>query len=159
MSIEELLQQMEDYRTRREQRDGRPEWLKTFIRNVAELFEPLNNIGRVGFDCQGHERGWTVCVYLGTTEIIGGPKDGQIEHASFVVDVVSLTGLFHKIDRFEWYSVSNDSDDRFEEATRSLLSLHGAADADNQVHLELLHAPPRFVGPGLLQKNDAQELS
>ncbi len=148
MSIEKLLQQMEEYRSRRERRDNRPEWLVTFIRTAAELFEPLTNVGRVGFDCQGHERGWTVCMYLGTTEIIGGPKDGQIEHASFSIDLTRLTELFNKIDRLEWYSIANEQNDRFDDATRSVLSVHGLVGDTNQVQLELLHAPPRFAGPG-----------
>ena len=139
---------MEEYRSRREQRDSRPEWLVTFIKTAAELFEPLTNVGRVGFDCQGHERGWTVCMYLGTTEIIGGPKDGQIEHASFSVDLTRLTELFLKIDRLEWFSIANEQNERFDDATRSVLSVHGLVDETNQVQLELLHAPPRFAGPG-----------
>ena len=148
MSIEKLLKQMEEYRSRREQRDNRPEWLVDFIKCAAELFEPLTNVGRVGYECQGHERGWTVCMYLGTTEIIGGPKDGQIEHASFSVDLTRLTNLFKKIDRLEWYSVANDKEASFDDATRSVLSVHGCVEDSQDVQLELLHAPPRFVGPG-----------
>ena len=72
MSIEELLEQMEQYRLRREQRDCRPEWLKGFIQQASSLFEPLTHVGRVGYACQFDERGWTVCMYLGTTEIVGG---------------------------------------------------------------------------------------
>ena len=148
MSIDKLLKQMEEYRARRELRDNRPEWLVAFIKTAAELFEPLSSVGRVGYECQGHERGWTVCMYLGTTEIIGGPKDGQIEHAGFSVDLTKLTTLFSRIDRLEWYSVANENHDRFEDATRSVLSAHGFVNDTNHVQLELLHAPPRFAGPG-----------
>ena len=147
MSLEELLKQMEDFRNRKEKRDCRPDWLKQFVSTAAGLFEPLAHSGRVGFDCQGHEQGWTVCMYLGTTEIIGGPRDGQIEHASFVVDVKKLEEIFESIERLEWYSVANESDDRFEDATRSVLSVRGQAVEGDHVHLELLHAPPRFVDP------------
>ncbi|MEZ6121715.1 MAG: hypothetical protein R3C49_00910 [Planctomycetaceae bacterium] len=149
MSIEELLQQMEDFRSRREQRDHRPEWLKTFIRHAADVFEPLSSVGRVGFECQADERGWHVCLYLGTTEIIGGPRDGQIDHAGFVVDMRHVMGLFQSIQRFEWYSVSNQLDDRFQEPIRSVLLVHGTTDDNQSVQLELLASPPTKAGPGI----------
>ncbi len=157
MSIEELLQQMEDYRTRREQRDHRPEWLRTFIRNAADVFEPLEHMGRVGFDCQFSDRNWIVTMYMGTTEIIGGPRDGQIEHVGFRLDLSRLTKLFATIHRLEWYSLSNELDDRFNEATRSLISVVGTVESENVVQLELLGTPPKYVGPGLKKPDSAQQ--
>ncbi|MEQ9408728.1 MAG: hypothetical protein RIK87_13410 [Fuerstiella sp.] len=151
MSIEELLQQMEDYRTRREQKDHRPAWLRAFVKSAADLFEPLEYTGRVGFDCQPGEQGWIVTMYLGTTEIIGGPRDGQIDHVSFRVDITRLDQLFQNIQRLEWYSVNNESDDRFHDSTRSLLSVVGTVADDHVVQLELLGIPPKYVGPGLKQ--------
>jgi hypothetical protein len=151
MSIEKLLQQMEDYKTRREQRDHRPTWLKDFIRDVADSFEPLANVGRVGFDCQADERGWLVSMYLGTTEIIGGPKDGQIEHVGFRIDIQQLLLLFNDVSRCEWYSVGNECDERFEQAVRSLLSVTGQVTSEHCVRLELLGVPPKYVGPALKQ--------
>jgi hypothetical protein len=151
MSIEKLLQQMEDYKTRREQRDHRPTWLKKFIHDVADVFEPLANVGRVGFDCQADERGWLVTMYLGTTEIIGGPKDGQIEHVGFRIDIQQLLLLFNDVSRCEWYSVGNECDERFEQAVRSLISVTGQVNSAHRVRLELLGVPPKYVGPALKQ--------
>jgi hypothetical protein len=149
MSIEELLEQMEQYRQRREQRDFRPEWLKQLIREVAAVFEPLTNVGRVGYDCQLDERGWTLCLYLGTTEIVGGPKDGQIDHASFRIDLISVTKLFSRVDRFEWYSVAEDPGIGDADRHRSLITVHGAYQEHHEIRLELLGTPPNCAGPGL----------
>jgi len=149
MSIEELLEQMEQYRQRREQRDFRPEWLKQLIREVAAIFEPLTNVGRVGYDCQLDERGWTLCLYLGTTEIVGGPKDGQIDHASFRIDLCGVTKLFSRVDRFEWYSVADESRRADADRHRSLITVHGAYREHHEIRLELLGTPPNFSGPGL----------
>lgn len=149
MSIEELLQQMEDYKARRDERDHRPDSLKDFVHQAADVFEPLSSVGRVGYDCQADERGWTVCMYLGTTEILGGPKDGQIEHAGFVIDLKQVMQLFQEVHRFEWYSLSNENDARFNEATRSVLTVHGDVDDAGFVQLELLACPPKYVGPGV----------
>ncbi|MDA1230313.1 MAG: hypothetical protein O2856_06025 [Planctomycetota bacterium] len=154
MSIEELLEQMEQYRLRREQRDFRPEWLKGFIRQASSLFEPLTHIGRVGYDCQFDERGWTVCMYLGTTEIVGGPKDGRIDHASFRVDLTQFTRLFESISRFEWYSVTETSAREEPEGIRSLIAVHGAIAGGKEVRLELLAIPPQTVRPGLHHRPD-----
>jgi hypothetical protein len=156
MSIEDLLEQLERYRLRREQRDYRPEWLKSFIRSTAALFEPLSHAGRVGYDCQCDERGWTVCLYLGTTEIVGGARDGQIEHADFRIDLTRLSALFVRLDRFEWYSLAGGYGGSQAERIRSLVTVHGAVEGVSQdtngnhdVRLELLAIPPDFVGPGL----------
>lgn len=158
MSIDELLQQMEDYRNRREERDHRPEWLRQFVIDAADLFEPLSSVGRVGYDCQADERGWTICMYLGTTEIIGGPKDGQIEHAGFMIDMKQLMQMFTAVHRFEWYSLSNESDERFNEETRSVLTIHGDVQGEGFVQLELLACPPKFVGPGIRKNTNNSDL-
>ncbi len=147
MSIEELLVQMEQYRLRREQRDFRPEWLKLFVQQAAGVFEPLTHVGRVGYDCQFDERGWTVCMYLGTTEIVGGAKDGQIDHASFRIDLAAVSKLFTTVNRFEWYSLG-DAGENLSNKIRSLICVHGMTEA-HELRLELLAIPPDLVGPGL----------
>ena len=154
MSIEELLEQMEQYRLRREQRDYRPEWLKNFVQQASALFEPLTHVGRVGYDCQFDERGWTICMYLGTTEIVGGAKDGKIDHASFRIDLTQLNLLFTSVHRFEWYSVA-ESDAKGESSdVRSVITIHGAVSEGNNVRLELLAIPPESVKPGLHHRPD-----
>ena len=153
MSIEELLQQIEEFRERKA-RDHRPAWLKAFVRNAAELFEPLAHSGRVGFDCQVGEEGWIVSLYLGTTEIIGGPRDGQIDHVGFRINLAQLTKLFTNLERAEWYSVSNENDTRFHSATRSLLSVIGTVNDQHKVQLELLGEPPVYVEPGIKQNEN-----
>ncbi|MFN9718738.1 MAG: hypothetical protein ACK58L_08605 [Planctomycetota bacterium] len=147
MSIEELLEQMEQYRSRRELRDCRPNWLKDFVQLAALQFEPLTSVGRVGYDCQFDERGWTVCMYLGTTEIVGGAKDGHIDHAGFRMDLLALPALFHKVTRFEWYSVEDPANS--EGRSKSLICVHGMVSSGNEVRLELMAVPPEIVKPGL----------
>lgn len=154
MSIDELLQHLERFRSRREQRDYRPEWLKLFIRQAAALLEPLAHVGRVGYDCQCDERGWTVCMYLGTTEIVGGARDGQIDHADFRIDLTRISGLFTSVTRFEWYSLAGLSPTGPQSGFRSLIAAHGLirdpeTQMNQEIRLELLAVPPALVGPGL----------
>ncbi len=154
MSIEELLEQMEQYRLRREQRDYRPDWLKDFVQQASGLFEPLTHVGRVGYDCQCDERGWTVCMYLGTTEIVGGAKDGRIDHVSFRVDLTQISLLFSSISRLEWYSVAESCELSQPHSVRSLITIHGVAAIGNDVRLELLSVPPHMIKPGLHYRPD-----
>lgn len=154
MSPEELLQQLQEYESRRKPKDRRPKWLQQLIQQLADLFEPLRDVARVGYDCRMDEQGWLIRMYLGTTEIIGGPKDGQIEHASFRLDVQQLLGLFHQVDRLEWYSVTNAEPDEFDGHLRSLLSVVATAENDQRIQLELLASPPRYAPPGLQHNVD-----
>lgn len=148
MSIDELLQQLGEYEAKKELRDNRPDWLDGFVESIARIFEPLSTIGRVGFECQADERGWLVSMFLGTTEIIGGPRDGQIDHAGFVIDVVQLQQQFQKVDRFEWYSIA-EPDKRFHEPIRSLLVISGQIEDSKNIRLELLSSPPKYIDSGL----------
>lgn len=157
MSPEELLQQLEDYESRRKLKDRRPKWLTHLIQQVADLFEPLRDVARVGYDCRMDEQGWLIRMYLGTTEIIGGPKDGQIEHAGFRMNVQALIDLFDQVDRLEWYSVANAEPEDFDGELRSLLSLVGSAGDDHRVQLELLASPPRYAPPGM--RNTAGDIA
>ena len=150
MSPEELLRQLEQYESGRKTKDRRPEWLQQFILQIAELFEPLRDVARAGYDCRMDEQGWLIRMYLGTTEIIGGPKDGQIEHASFRLDVQRLTALFEEVSRLEWYSVTNIEPQDFDGPLRSLISVVGMVGEGQRVQLELLASPPRYVSPGML---------
>jgi len=156
MSIDELLAQLQVHRETRRQRDYRPDWLKTFIQNAANLFEPLEGYGRAGFDCQLDERGWIVSMYLGATEIIGGSRDGHIEHASFRMNLDQLQLLFDKIHHFEWYSLADGPAANAPFDLRSLVAVHGVLSSgnDHQVRLEVLSVPPTVVKPGLHLRPD-----
>ena len=148
MSIDELLQQLGEYEAKKEFRDNRPEWLEAFVHQISEIFEPLSSVGRVGFECQADERGWLVSMFLGTTEMIGGPRDGQIDHAGFVIDIIQLQKQFASVDRFEWYSVK-EPDSRFNEPIRSLLVMSGQLETGQNIRLELLSSPPKYIDAGL----------
>jgi hypothetical protein len=154
MSIEELLEQMEQYRLRKELRDYRPVWLKQLISSAATLLEPLTNVGRVGYECRLDEHGWTVCMYLGATEIVGGPLDGQIDHASFQIDLHQLQALFVSVSRFEWYSIAAPDSRRPGHLVRSLIVIHGTVENEHSLKLEILSVPPDFIRPGLHYRPD-----
>jgi len=158
MSPEELFHHLTSSQSRRIPQDHRPDWLRRLTEEIAEKFEPLRDIARAGYDCRLDEHGWLLRMYLGTTEIIGGPKDGQIEHASFRMDLKPVLQLFECVDRFEWYSLTNTDPAEFDGDIRSLLTVTGTVDGAHQVRLELLASPPRCVGSSLHETGSGYRL-
>jgi hypothetical protein len=102
LSARHLLQQIETDRSKRAKRDIRPVWLTALIECAAELFEPLAEVGRVGFDCRLDEQGWSVSLYLGTVEFVGGKTDGQTQRVGFRFDLKALLEQFTRVDDVSW---------------------------------------------------------
>lgn len=147
-SIDSLLQQVEDYRLRRKVRDARPDRVTRLISELAELFEPFHGVGRVGFDCYASERGWTISMFLGATEVVGGRDDGLRQHPAFHFDLESARGLFSKV-----HSLRLTTCPAVNGETESGLTLHGCVD-EFQVCL-LVHAvAPEGMSPGLQRMPD-----
>ena len=102
LSARHLLQQIESDRSKRAKRDIRPEWLTAFVECAAELFEPVAEVGRVGFDCRLDEQGWSAALYLGAVEVVGGKSDGQTEQPDFRFDLKALLEQFSRVDALVW---------------------------------------------------------
>lgn len=98
LPVSHLLKQLEHRRAQKNLRDRRPAWLSELIGKAAELFDPVCGVGRVGFDCQLTEAGWTAILYLGSDECIGGPDDGRTLPADFRFDIAGLQLLFERVD-------------------------------------------------------------
>lgn len=157
LPVRHLLKQIEIYKSKRAQRGIRPEWLTTFIEDVAELFEPVADDGRVGFDCQLAEEGWTVALYLGGTEMVGGPEDGQSQYTGFQFDLLQLIDRFSEIERFRW-SAFPEGSDLHEGASLSLVTIEGVV-GDQWLRLRIHSVPPTDAGPGFRQFPDGRRES
>lgn len=150
--VKHLLKQVEIYRSRRDKRDARPQWVTAFIDKVADLFEPIVDEGRVGFDCQPVKGRWLVGMYLGSTEIVGGRDDGQSRHTDFQFDLLRLTELFSHIDLLQW-SAFPDRPDSDNLPASSFVTVEGRIDG-HAVRLQLYSLPPTEAGPALRQYPD-----
>ena len=151
MPVKHLLRQVEIYRSKREQRDVRPEWVTRLIERVADLFEPLADEARVGYDCQLAEDRWIVEMFLGATELVGGPRDGQSRYTNFQFDFHHLLDLFATVDRFRWNALPEKLDD--EGTPRSSVMIEGSVDG-NSVRLHIYSFPPDDAGPGFRELAD-----
>ena len=149
MPVRHLLKQVEIYKSKRAQRDVRPAWVTEFINSVADLFEPMTDVGRVGFDCRFLEDCWRVDLFLGSTEVVGGPNDGRAEHTNFRFDMKPLLEKFTDIARFDWHSLAPDSGDpnADDAAMGSHVTIEGHV-ASNLLRLHVCSIPPNTAGPG-----------
>jgi hypothetical protein len=147
LSARHLLQQLESDRSKRGRRDIRPEWLTALVERVAELFDPVDELGRVGFDCRLDEEGWSVALYLGAIELVGGKTDGQLQGAAFRFDLKSLFDSFASLERIEWH-VADATEGTLDPGPRSFLSIDGAV-GENRIRMSINSAAPNAAGPAL----------
>jgi hypothetical protein len=147
LSARHLLQQIETDRSKRAKRDIRPLWLTALVESAAELFDPVAEVGRVGFDCRLDEQGWSATLYLGAVELVGGKTDGQTQRPGFQFDLKALLDRFSRVDDVSW-SVLDHSDGEDDPGTRSLISIDGIV-GENRVRMAIHSTSPAPVGPGL----------
>jgi hypothetical protein len=148
LPVQHLLKQVELYRSNRNNRDVRPEWLTRFVDRAADLFDPAGDIARVGFDCRLDEDGWEVNLFLGSTEIVGGQEDGRKCHCNFEFDLSALVDQFEEIERFSWSAFPDAGSDAI--SPHSFVTLTGVV-AENFLRVRIHSIPPTEVGPGFRQ--------
>jgi hypothetical protein len=152
--VKHLLKQVEVYRAKRNNRDARPEWAAALIDRAAELFEPLEGVGRVGFDCQLADDRWRVGMFLGATEIVGGPSDGKSRHTNFRFDLQQLAEMFSRIESMTWQALPENGEVG-QGWPFSSVTIDGIYEG-NPVRLQLFSIPPAEAGPGLRAYPDGQ---
>ena len=158
MPVKHLLTQLEHYNTRRNNRDVRPAWVTQFVNEAAELFEPLDDVGRVGFDCQIADDRWDVSLYLGSQELVGGREDGQHKSSNFHFDVQGLLGLFGEINGVQFAAYPDGAAEGTDEgdcAPCGLITIDGRLN-DNLLRVRIYSMPPADIGPGLRRHADGR---
>lgn len=153
LSLQHLIRQAEDFGTRKEQRDNRPAWVMEFVDELADSFEPLHDVGRVGFECEWTDAGWVVGLYLGSTEIIGGPSDGRLTPPSFQFDLKPLIGSFASIDSFRMHALHEPTFGE-EQYSHAYIEIQGMVEQQEQIVLRVFNTPPESAGPAFHQYAD-----
>ena len=148
MPIQHLIHQVET--RKRVPRDVRPEWMSGWIEEVSELFEPLTGVARVGFDCRFLEDGWNISLFLGNSEVVGGPDDGKCRPTNFQLDLMQLQRMFDEVDSLRWNAIPAELEAEQEEegAHRSFVMISGLIEK-TPVDLHLFELPPETAGPGV----------
>ncbi len=148
------LAQIETDRSCRTNRDKRPEWLNGLIEEAAASFEPLAGVARVGYECLPDERGWSLSLYLGTVEVVGGKSDGQTRRPDFRCDLKRLLEQFARIDELEW-TVWPQGLGNGALREQSVITIGGMV-GTSPVRLRVRSSAPETIGPGLREFPDGR---
>ena len=155
LPVQHLIRQVEIYRSKRRQ-GVRPDWLTRFVDDAADLFEPLSEVARVGFDCHLADDRWVVGLYLGSIEIVGGPEDGLAHVPGFEFDVLRLIGQFSEVERIRWNAPQKESEaEGGPSAEGSLLAIDGRV-GEHPLRVQVYSQPPQIAGPGLRRYPDGR---
>jgi hypothetical protein len=146
--VQHLLKQLEQHAADRAHRDPRPEWLAAVIERAAECFVPLQDVARVGYECELTEGGWEARLYLGTTEVVGGREDGHSRRPSFELDLAGLTHCFSRVDELRWNVAGSETGGSF-------VTVRGAV-RDERLALKAYSRSPQHAGPALRAYPDGQ---
>jgi len=149
MPVKHLLKQVELYRSNRNNRDFRPEWVTEFINNIAEAFEPFDDVGRVGFECRLADDRWEAGLYLGSIEMVGGKEDGQERYGGFRFDVNQLVDQFDEVDRLQ-FDVPPQAVDKTNSVSQAVIVVEGRV-SDHPLRVTIYSIPPEHAGPGFRQ--------
>jgi hypothetical protein len=95
--------------------------------------------------CHFHlaDEGWEVALFVSTTEIVGGPQDGETTASPFAVDVERLRDLFDAVQAIHWQAQPFGEDDEL----GAHLAIEGILEG-HEVTLRILSAPPARFEPG-----------
>jgi hypothetical protein len=155
LALQHLINKIDSAGSRPKRLTG-PVWLPEFVDQVAELFEPFVDVGRVGFECVPNTERWDVSMYLGSTEVVGGRVDGELRPVAFQFDLARLETIFDRIDECHWSAfpagtVAEDAEPVA--AERSFVTIVGRY-RENLLRLRVFGAPPADTAPGLRQYAD-----
>lgn len=145
--MKHLLKQLESYRSTPRHRDIRPQWLTDLIGRVSELFDPSDDVARVGFECRLTEEAWEVWLFLGKSETVGGPEDGQTQVANFRFDILTLMDNFTEVDLVEW-TAQPQTPIPLDGPNGSCLQISGRVD-EEPLKLMIFAVPPADIAPGI----------
>ena len=136
----------------RERREARPQWLLDLTDCVADLFEPLRETARVGYECRPVDGRWQLDVFLGPNETVGGAHDGLQQVPSFKFDLRALFQCFDRIDSCQWLAAPSGEAATAEAAALpagfSQLVVEGVAEGEPIV-VSVSSLPPSEIGVGL----------
>ncbi len=152
LPVQHLLKKLETIKSS-PRRKVRPAAINDLAGRVGELFVPLADIARVGYECRFADDRWEVAFYLGRTEIVGGKADGDNMLVSFQFDIKQLMELFPAIDRLEWNTMHPSQTEN--QPGGSFLSLDACWE-NLPIRLQILSVPPCQAGPGLRQYVDGR---
>ena len=122
-----------------------PPWLADFADRSAALLHGYDLLAPVGshfFFNQAIDQ-WELSLFVSSTEIVGGERDGELTHSKFAVDILGIASLFTDVNALDWQALTVDEND----ALGAHISVQGKYFGCN-VWLRILALPPKGTEPG-----------
>ena len=92
-----------------------PRWINRFTNLITRSLhaaEPLAPVGcHVHLNEEADQPQWEVTLFVASTEILGGPRDGHVELSRFTLDLLDLLLVFDSTDKFYWQAQPIAEDD------------------------------------------------
>lgn len=155
LPVRHLIRQVEAYGQRRQSQQRIPEWLQSFVHDVAGRFEPFSGVARAGYECTQSDGGWDVSIFLGKTELVGGALDGAAIPVNFRFDLQGMMSAFDDVGSVQWNAFPDCCAYEDDVLDLSFVSAEGQV-GGNRVHIQIHAGPPETVAPALKQHTDGR---
>lgn len=144
LPIQHLLKEFEKRGQSRPLLRKLPDQLHKLIDAVADCFEPVEGMARVGYECQVTPERWVISMFLGKAEIVGGKYDGMQQVIPFELNLQGILSQFDKVEKFRWQPahVAAQTNDE------GIVTIIGSTGTIN-IELRIQQNPPQHVGIGV----------
>lgn len=122
-----------------------PEWIPEFVEDVCAALRLFDEDAPIGCHYFPADEGHEVTLFISSTEVVGGPNDGERITARFLVDIVELMTVFDVLDSMTWQPHLVDQDDELGPNLSATGSYRGET-----VWLRILGETPEQFLPGRL---------
>lgn len=154
LPVYHLIRQIEEQKEKGTKRRSLPEWMTSFIDEIADTLEPTQGVARLGFDCKLTEAGWDLSLFLGHTEIVGGKDDGHSRVPNFNLDINAIAKQFQSLKSLDWESRPYSGEISIENEYSAII-FKGVIQNEN-LTLSVLDRSPEEIGPGMKEHSDGQ---
>lgn len=120
-----------------------PQWIARLVESVCQKIQLFDEESPIGCHYFNNNDSYEVSVFVSSTEVVGGPNDGQRIAARFIVDVIELIEVFDVIDSMTWQPQIVDETDE----VGPHFSISGTY-AGETVWLRILGETPEQFSPG-----------
>ncbi len=92
-----------------------PRWIHRFTNLVIRSLHAAESLAPVGchvhLNAEAERPQWEVTLFIASTEILGGPRDGQVGLSRFMLNLHDLMLVFDSTDSFYWQAQPMAEDD------------------------------------------------
>ena len=125
-----------------------PRWIERLANLISEEFRSSDLLAPIGCHFHHHDDGvdrpqWEVTLFVSNTEFFGGPHDGKLAVARYMLDLKKVFAVFESVDSFYWQAQSMADDDQI----GPHIGLEGEFEG-HSVWLRVTSEPPTQFGAG-----------